>query len=79
MKQNHETRSLLLEEGSGAVTEASTRECEDRLVELNRKLDSVAINLPLERLQSPMESETYQSFLLKEMAWMSADFEVERD
>mmetsp|Transcript_20713 Transcript_20713/g.61791 ORF Transcript_20713/g.61791 Transcript_20713/m.61791 type:complete len:1556 (-) Transcript_20713:252-4919(-) len=78
MKQTHDTRSLLLEEGSGAMTEASTSECEDRLVELNRKLGNVAIDLPLERLQSLMDSETHQSFLLKEMAWMSTDFEVER-
>mmetsp|Transcript_20715 Transcript_20715/g.61800 ORF Transcript_20715/g.61800 Transcript_20715/m.61800 type:complete len:102 (-) Transcript_20715:4730-5035(-) len=79
MKQTHDTRSLLLEEGSGAMTEASTSECEDRLVELNRKLGNVAIDLPLERLQSLMDSETHQSFLLKEMAWMSTDFEVERN
>lgn len=71
-------RSSLLEDGGGASSEASPCECEERLKELKNRLEVVALDPPLEALQIPPTLETHGDFLLKEMAWMAADFEVER-
>lgn len=71
-------RSSLLEEGTGAATEASTHECEERFLELQRMIRTVALEIPLEPFDSPPKLETHRDFLLKEMSWMAADFEVER-
>ena len=71
-------RSAVLEEGSGADVEASTAECQERLFELERMLNLVRPDAPLEAQEIPTRLETHRDFLLKEMAWMAADFEVER-
>tara|TARA_B100000475_G_scaffold66639_1_gene47390 strand:+ start:80 stop:340 length:261 start_codon:yes stop_codon:yes gene_type:complete len=71
--------SAILEEGSGAEVEASTDECQDRLSELQRLLKVVTLDEKLEARESPLRLETHHDFLLKEMAWMAADFEVERE
>lgn len=70
--------SAILEEGSGAEVEASTDECQDRLSELQRLLKVVTLDEKLEARENPLRLETHHDFLLKEMAWMAADFEVER-
>ena len=72
-------RSSLLEDGGGASSEASPCECEERLKELKNRLEVVALDPPLEALQMPPTLETHGDFLLKEMAWMAADFEVESE
>lgn len=71
-------KSSLLEEGSGAPTTASACDCKERVLELQRKLDVVAYDPPLETVKPASILETHREFLLKEMAWMAADFDVER-
>lgn len=70
--------SAVLEEGSGADVEASAAECQERLLEIERMLNLVRLDSPLEPQEIPPRLETHRDFLLKEMAWMAADFEVER-
>ena len=72
-------RSTLLEEGGGAETEASMGECTERLFELQRLLGVVTLEVPLEHPETPPKLDTHRDYLLKEMAWMAADFEMERE
>jgi len=71
-------RSTLLEEGGGAETQTSMNECTERIFELQRLLGVVTLEVPLESPDTPPKLETHRDYLLKEMAWMAADFEVER-
>ena len=71
-------RSTLLEEGGGAETEASMGEYTERLFELQRLLGVVTLEVPLEHPKITPKLETHRDYLLKEMAWMAADFEMER-
>jgi hypothetical protein len=48
-------------------------------LELQRKLDVLAFDSPVETQEPSSTLETHRDFLLKEMAWMAADFEVERN
>mmetsp|Transcript_32175 Transcript_32175/g.99378 ORF Transcript_32175/g.99378 Transcript_32175/m.99378 type:complete len:91 (+) Transcript_32175:1164-1436(+) len=68
-------QSRLLERGEGAIAEFSSSECEERCYQLRRMLSTRA---PMEPQSSPSMLETHRNSLLKEMAWMAADFKVER-
>ena len=72
-------RSTLLEEGGGAETQTSMSECTERIFELQRLLGVVTLEVPLESPDTPPKLETHRDYLLKEMAWMAADFEVESE
>mmetsp|Transcript_32523 Transcript_32523/g.97825 ORF Transcript_32523/g.97825 Transcript_32523/m.97825 type:complete len:106 (-) Transcript_32523:4168-4485(-) len=67
-------QSRLLERGEGAIAEFSSSECEERCYQLRRMLSTRA---PMEPQSSPSMLETHRNSLLKEMAWMAADFKVE--
>ena len=69
--------SALLEAGGGATPEASRNECVVRVFELRRMLESTACQTTVEPIDPPLVLETHRGFLLKEMAWMAADFRVE--
>lgn len=69
--------SALLEAGGGATPEASRNECVVRVFELRRMLESTACQTTVEPIEPPLVLETHRGFLLKEMAWMAADFRVE--
>jgi len=71
-------RSSLLEEGCGATPGISPREYDVQASQLQHMLDVVVVEAPLNFLEAPAKLETYRDFLLKEMAWMAADFGVER-
>jgi hypothetical protein len=47
-------------------------------VDLRQMLNVKAFQTPVEPLELPATRETHQNALLKEMAWMAADFRVER-
>ena len=71
-------KSRLVEQGVGAAAESSAFDCDARCVELRRMLNVKALQTPMEPLELPAARETHQNALLKEMAWMAADFRVER-
>ena len=68
--------SALLEAGGGATPEPSRNECVVRVVELRRMLESTAFQTIVEPIELPLVLDTHRGFLLKEMAWMAADFRV---
>ena len=84
-------RSATLEEGLGAEVEETSEECDERRSALLARLREIEAPAALEKSADPAKPETHREsslsrvgivragdFLLKEMAWMAADFETER-
>ncbi|KAJ8605217.1 hypothetical protein CTAYLR_000458 [Chrysophaeum taylorii] len=70
--------SATLEEGTGAEAEDTYEECDERRSAIVSRLRCIELPSAMEKWATPEKVETHRDILLKEMAWMAADFETER-